>query len=326
MFWFLNAEYFLPHTRRARFAAPTKKCRYSCHASDIIQYRSMTDPLHTAGLVAPVERLVLVDELERIQGGAFQSQSLPGHSLHLVTKGAVSQSAEGRPEVFGKGAVVWYHENEQVRGQILRAPWRFITINFHAPALLPPPDDRRVFRAAPATLRLGRRLLSLWRNQTLPPQERQLRCHRVLIELLLQILPRAGFKPIVQPQAKLWWRVEKQLRGRLEEPATLAGLQRISGFSPRSLARACKAATGMPPMKRLREIRLSFARGLVQHSELPITEIAYRVGYARPQEFSRDYRRRFAATPREDRLRRPAYQRLERPPPGLVAAGFLRKT
>jgi len=67
-------------------------------------------------------------------------------------------------------------------------------------------------------------------------------------------------------------------------------------------------------MKRLKELRLGHARGLVQHSDLPITEIAFRVGYGRSQEFSRDYHHRFGVSPREDRRQPPSYLRWERPP------------
>ncbi len=272
-----------------------------------------TDIAAKAGLSTPVERLVLVDEVKRTQAGSFQAQSLPGHLLHLVTAGTVRQWAEGRAEAFGPNTVVWYHENEPVRGEILRAPWHFITINFLAPTIPPPPDDRRVFRAGPATLRLGRQLLAVWRDHSLAPLERQLRGHQLLLELLQQLLSHARLKPAPQAGIRLWWRIEKQLRTRLEEPLTLASIQRLGGLSLRTITRACKAATGVPPMKRLKEIRLGYARGLVQHSDLPITEIAFRVGYARSQEFSRDYHRRFNITPREDRRRRPSYLRLERP-------------
>lgn len=273
------------------------------------------DITEKAGLIAPVERLVLVDEIARFQAGRFQSHSLPGHLLHIATAGVVSQWAEGRAEVVGPGTVVWYYENEPVRGEIQRAPWRFITINFHAPSIAPPPDDQRVFRAGRTTLALGRRLLRLWRDRSLPPLEHQLRCHRALIELLQDVLPRAGYQPPAQPNARVWWRIEKQLRTRLEQPINLDGIRRLGGLSLRTTTRACKAATGVPPMRRLKDLRLSFARGLVQHSDLPITEIAFRVGYARSQEFSRDYHRRFGLTPREDRARPPSYRELERPPP-----------
>lgn len=257
----------------------------------------------------------MVDEVERVQTGAFQSHSLPGHLLHIVTAGAVSQWSEGRPEIFGPGCVVWYHDNELVRGRIVRAPWRFLTINFHAPSIPPPPDDHRVLRANTTTVRLGQELLTIWRDCALAPLDRQLRCHGLLCELLRQLLACVDVRVAPTAPAQVWWRIEKRLRARLEEPLRLDTLRRLSGLSVRSLIRACKAATGEPPMKRLREIRLSFARGLVQHSDLPLTEVAFRVGYARPQEFSRDYRRRFGRAPRDDRRQPPSYRELERPGP-----------
>ncbi|MEI7898653.1 MAG: AraC family transcriptional regulator [bacterium] len=276
----------------------------------------MTSPIDTdkqVGLDAPVERLNLVDELERLQTGHFQSQSLQGHLLHIVTAGAVTQWAEGRAEVFGEGSVVWYHDNEPVHGEILRAPWRFITINFLAPSLRPPLDDQRVLNASAVTLKLGQRLLALWNDQRLPPLERQFRCHRTLLELLQHLLRQVGSQPSAPTAGHRWWRIEKHLRTRLEETHTLADICRMCGLSVRTVIRACKEATGRPPMHRLKELRLSFARGLVQHSDLTLTEIAFRVGYPRPQEFSRDYHRRFCLTPREDRHHPLTYRSVETP-------------
>jgi transcriptional regulator GlxA family with amidase domain len=66
-------------------------------------------------------------------------------------------------------------------------------------------------------------------------------------------------------------------------------------------------------MKRVKELRMSYARGLVLYSQMSMTEIALRVGYGRVQELSRDYHRRFGRTPREDRRAGPDYQRLESP-------------
>lgn len=71
----------------------------------------MSDQVTEQGIAAPVERLVLVDHIERNQTGPFQSQSLPGHLVHLVIAGSVSQWAEGRAETFGPGTIVWYYDN-----------------------------------------------------------------------------------------------------------------------------------------------------------------------------------------------------------------------
>lgn len=61
-------------------------------------------------------------------------------------------------------------------------------------------------------------------------------------------------------------------------------------------------------MRRVKRLRLSYARGLVLYSPLSLTDIALRVGYGRVQELSRDYRQHFGITPREDRQRGPDYR------------------
>ena len=76
----------------------------------------------------------------------------------------------------------------------------------------------------------------------------------------------------------------------------------MSGFSQASIARSCQKAVGLPPMKRVKQIRLSMAWGLVMFSELRMTEIAHRIGYERVHEFSRDYRRQFGRSPLHDRI------------------------
>jgi transcriptional regulator GlxA family with amidase domain len=81
-------------------------------------------------------------------------------------------------------------------------------------------------------------------------------------------------------------------------------------MSTRTTNRACKAATGVSPVQRLRDLRMTHARGLLQHTDLPVTEVAFRVGYARVQEFSRDFRKRYGHTPREARRAVPDYRDL----------------
>jgi AraC-like DNA-binding protein len=267
--------------------------------------------MNTNTLVSPVEKLLLVDEIVRNQAEPFQSQSLPGHLLHIVTAGAVDQWAEGRPELLREGTVVWYHENEPVRGTILRAPWRFITINFIAPTLSPPPDERRVIRVDATTISLGRQLLKFWRNGRQTLASRQLNCHLTLLKLLVKLMPSTEHVLPSDTGANSWWRIEKQLRLQLDLPHTLESIRKLSGLSLRTVIRVCQAATGMPPMKRLKELRLGYARGLVQHTDLPMTEIAFRIGYSRSQELSRDYRLRFHITPRDDRTGTPNYLRIE---------------
>lgn len=259
-----------------------------------------------------IRRILLVDEISRETATSFRAQSLPGHLIHVVVSGEVEQSAEGRPAVFREGNAVWYHENEPVRGRIVRAPWRFITINFEAPELAPPPDQNRVLPAGPGALQSARTLLALWHDDTLPPLLRQLRAMAALLHLIEEIHPMHDLDtsaPVYPANARQrWWEVEKQLRILLGEPFPLERIAAVAQMSERTVIRACQAATGMTPARRLRELRMAYATSLIQHTELPVTEIALRVGFSRVQEFSRDYRKRTGMTPLECRKSTPDYR------------------
>ena len=93
----------------------------------------------------------------------------------------------------------------------------------------------------------------------------------------------------------------------LDEPLPLEKIATVAGMSKRTVIRACQAATGMTPAQRLRELRFAYATSLIQHTDLPITEIALRVGFSRVQEFSRCYHKRTGLTPLQSRKSTPDY-------------------
>jgi AraC-like DNA-binding protein len=64
-----------------------------------------------------------------------------------------------------------------------------------------------------------------------------------------------------------------------------------------------KAATGTSPLQYHKRLRLEHARRLLLERGVAISEAAHAVGYTSPSQFSRDYRRHFAAAPRDDRFR-----------------------
>lgn len=61
-----------------------------------------------------------------------------------------------------------------------------------------------------------------------------------------------------------------------------------------------KTVTGMTPIQYQKRLRLMEARRLMVAAGLTAAESAYRVGYASPSQFSRDYRRLFGAPPKQD--------------------------
>ena len=114
-----------------------------------------------------------------------------------------------------------------------------------------------------------------------------------------------------EQETALWWQVETDLRKDLRRPVNLRTMSESVNRSRATITRSCQFAVGMSPMKRLKQMRLSMARGLVQMSRLTISDIAERVGYVRVHELSRDYHKQFGVTPTEDREQYPRIYRRE---------------
>ena len=136
---------------------------------------------------------------------------------------------------------------------------------------------------------------------------RHLRVFSILMQLLSEVLPADIRGHRAERETHLWWEIETRLREDLGQPINLQMLQKISCRSLRAITRSCRSAVGVTPIRRVKDIRLSYARGLVLYSRLSLTEIALRVGYSRVQELSRDYHRQFGIAPRDDRRAGPDY-------------------
>ena len=255
-----------------------------------------------------IQSVVLVDRLTHPAPGSFRAPSLPGHLIHYVVEGEVEQEVSGQQQHLSAGTAVWYHENEPVRGRILKAPWSFYTVNFQAVRLPPPPFEQRAWKAGPVMEGQFQTLLDAWSDTEAPPIARHLRVFAILLELLLEAMPTISPMHRMDIGTHLWWDIETKLREDLSQPIDLKFLQSFARRSRHAIIRACHRAVGVSPMKRVKEIRLSYARGLVLYSQLPMTEIALRVGYGRVQELSRDYHRTFGLTPTDDRQAGPDYR------------------
>ena len=257
-------------------------------------------PDRSASGPSPIDSIRLVEQFERTQPDfTYQATSLPGHLIHLVLQGEVEQTCNGRRQHLTPGTVVWYHEDEWVEGRVLTAPWVYYSVNFAAPTLPPPDFDARLEADRADLEPIFKTLLAAW--QATPSIRRDLRCQARLLDLLAALHPQTQTAAIASPAGRLWWEVETSARQNIARQLTLTDLCTQFHRSPNTLARACLDAVGLPPMKRLKQIRLSLARGLVHYSDLNMTEIALRVGYNRVHEFSRDYRKAHGVPPTADR-------------------------
>jgi len=259
---------------------------------------------------SPIRTISLVDEIVRSEAVAFQSASPPGHLLQLILCGEVEQTVDGRSQTLRRGDFVWYHQMEACHGVIRKAPWRFVSINFISPDLPPPDESERVIPSDAQSRTIVRKLLSAWGKS--PSLSRSFETLALLSKLLHRLLPARLGMPGDPGDVEAWWRIERQLRIDLSDIPALPVLAKGSGLSLRSLTRACRQATGQPPARRIKMLRILFARQLLQLTNHSMTEIAFRTGYSRSQELSRDMRKFTGQSPRQVRAASPDHRRMEK--------------
>ncbi len=84
---------------------------------------------------------------------------------------------------------------------------------------------------------------------------------------------------------------------RLDEPLDVAAMSRHAGVSPRTFARRFRAETGTTPLQWLLAQRVLEARRLLEATDLPVEEIAWRVGFGTAASLRDHFRRATATTP-----------------------------
>jgi AraC family transcriptional activator FtrA len=84
---------------------------------------------------------------------------------------------------------------------------------------------------------------------------------------------------------------------RLEQPLDVAAMARHAGVSPRTFARRFRAETGTTPLQWLLRRRVLAARRLLESSDLPIEDIAWRCGFGTAASLRQHFRRATTTTP-----------------------------
>lgn len=94
------------------------------------------------------------------------------------------------------------------------------------------------------------------------------------------------------------------LERHIQDDVKLDKLASIAHMSRRSFLRVFQSATGTSPLAWLIEQRISRACGMLRHTDKPITEIAFEVGFNDSNYFTRQFRKATGFSPRDYRLRR----------------------
>lgn len=257
----------------------------------------MTTPiLSTPPLPAPVEAVVGVWKFSREPYFRAVAHSIPGHLLHWVARGSYTLSANGREYRIKAGDLIYYHESEEVvwTGDASRVV--FYSVGFLAPRYQPFPITQRVIQADASFTTAFQRLYKVWQGGS---DRSQFEIHALLNAMLNTIERTLRRQSGVAAAHDPWWRAETGVRARRLFRPSLSELTTLAGVGRGVLFRACKAATGTTPMRRLRDMRMEEARGLIAYAHMTVSQIADYLGYPRVNEFSREFSICNGMSPRE---------------------------
>jgi AraC-like DNA-binding protein len=127
---------------------------------------------------------------------------------------------------------------------------------------------------------------------------------RTLLFLLLKCIPHRYLPVLNEPPARIApfyvRRAETYMREHMHTDVTIEMLTSISGVSARTLYYGFKDHRKLTPMKYLKKMRLTQARGALLEARLTGTKvgrIAEQVGYTNFSQFGRDYKALFGESP-----------------------------
>jgi transcriptional regulator GlxA family with amidase domain len=90
------------------------------------------------------------------------------------------------------------------------------------------------------------------------------------------------------------------LRRGFRSPIEIPALARSVGMSPSSFHKHFKSITAASPLQFQKDLRLLEARRLLRTGEASVSAAAFEVGYESSTQFSREYARKFGASPKRD--------------------------
>jgi len=128
-----------------------------------------------------------------------------------------------------------------------------------------------------------------------------------LCAVLLGLAARAAIRAAPQardaPGSALLRRFEQWVDSRLQQQPTVADCARALAVTPTHLSRVLRAATGQPASRLIEARLMREARRQLAYTSLPVSTIAYTLGFGDPAYFSRVFSRVEGLSPRAFRER-----------------------
>jgi len=96
------------------------------------------------------------------------------------------------------------------------------------------------------------------------------------------------------------------IRQNYKSVLAVTDLAKLAGMSPSSFHEHFKSVTATTPLQYQKHLRLMEAKRLLSEGNHPVSTVAYEIGYESLNQFSREYARKFGASPRNDLANMPA--------------------
>ena len=232
----------------------------------------------------------------------------------------IAQATQGRYEVFCRerhgiaetGEVFLaatsdplriVHHGDPARGSTMSARWLHVTyVLFGAIDLSQVLDLPLIVRGAMATAfgEIIGELLEGGRDAGLNPLVTQVRRQELALQALRYVLAVATLRPdrrqLLNPADRLL-PVFAHVRNNLARAITVADLAAVAHLSTSRFHPFFRGHTGRTPSVYVKQARLDEARRLLLATDLPVWEIAERVGFKTQFHFSREFKRREAVPP-----------------------------
>ncbi|WP_108882318.1 AraC family transcriptional regulator N-terminal domain-containing protein [Anderseniella sp. Alg231-50] len=93
------------------------------------------------------------------------------------------------------------------------------------------------------------------------------------------------------------------IRQNYKSGLTVADLAKLAGMSTSSFHEHFKSVTATTPLQYQKHLRLMEAKRLLSEGNHAVSAVAYEIGYESLNQFSREYARKFGASPRKDLTR-----------------------
>jgi AraC-like DNA-binding protein len=189
-------------------------------------------------------------------------------------------------------------------GAHARVPWVFSWVNFYGDLNLRLWRELRdqagpVVALAPPVVRMFHRLCArASARDWVDPYEASLAAYQFYLEMLRHLPQRAKVAPL--EAAISYFRAHFQAGVRMKEVATHLGMSR------EHFTRLFTAEMGQSPAAFLRGLRIEAAARLLQTTDLPVTEIAFRCGWTSPTKLDLFFKRIHGVSPKEYRQRKVA--------------------